>query len=77
MSLRIKELPPDLDPEANIKVAIGTHESHRCFNVTGYWGYSDGSLELVLPDTVAEFYRAQGRRQIQSELRDLLAAARR
>lgn len=38
--------------------------------------YVGGFLQLAIPESVAEHFRQQGRRQLQSELRDLLNTAR-
>lgn len=78
MVLRFNQLPLEtLGPDTILQVAIGTHEKHKLFNPTGYWGFNGGRLELVLPNSVAEFYRQEGRRQLQSDFRDMISAARR
>jgi hypothetical protein len=63
-----------------VKVAIGGdgkeyHSSDTHFQVTGA-EVSQGQVVFLLPDSVAEYFRQEGRRLLQSELRGLLNASR-
>lgn len=46
------------------------------FDVTGTYGLGRGIIALLLPDSVAEHYRQQGRRQLQAEMRSVMNAKR-
>lgn len=65
-----------------VRVAIGGDgkkytgaNSH--FDITGVYQAGPNIVMLLLPDSVAEYYRQEGRRNLQSELRDLLHVSRR
>ena len=55
--------------------AYGTAFPH--FEITSIHNLEDaGQLILMLPDSVAEFFRQEGRRQLQSEFRALMNVGR-
>lgn len=73
-----------IDPDnvyRQVKVSVGGdgktyHAADPHFDITGSFQMGP-NLILRLPDSVAEHFRQQGRRQLQAEFRDLLNAAKR
>lgn len=83
--MNVKEMI-NSDPDANlsefrqVKIAIGGDgkqyvSSDPHFEISGVCEIGS-SLILLLPDTVAEFYRREGRRQLQAEFRSLMNVGR-
>lgn len=75
--LRMGAVLPSVSEETLVDVAIGDRSGGRIFEPTGFWVPSSGRVRLVLPKSVGQYYIDQGRRQLQAEMRDLLAVPRR
>lgn len=78
--MNVSEISSESKDYRQIKVVIGGDghsykgtDNH--FEVTSSISYP-GLVYLLLPDSVGEYYRQQGRRQLQSEMRALLNASR-
>lgn len=79
--MNVNQILPEVEDYRQVRVAIGGDGENYSsqsphFDVTAVTYSNQSPLTLVLPDTVAEYFRQQGRRELQAEMRKLINAER-